>query len=394
MLFRWAIPERTIDQRSLPTIPAEIYLAILERLAPPGEKLSSEQMKTLTRFAGACKLFCYIALPRIYERVAFVGHVYYRHDDLSWREASWHRRIASREDLALWAAKCVKVCDFCGCNDSWSVGVFADRYTSILKHTINIRRLTFNMCLIENEHWRAMMALGALEELCIYRCEFAEVPQPTQTSHPVKISVPFVEFYQGDDVDASVAAEALDLGRLRSLKTDIGFAGLLNWPQDCILEKLHVSGIDYSSPEHQAILKPILRQTGQRVTELKLTFWERIFLPDFESHLRDTLPENSQNLRSLTLVVDGMTRDSIEARKMSSFICRYVGFSPTMEKLAIKYFSLFPSPRRRPQPPSPDHVQDVTLSTILPAFPKINYVEIYGTTLRLEGCSWVKFRAV
>lgn len=234
----------------------------------------------------------------------------------------------------------------------------------------------------------------------MYRCEFAEVPQPTQTSPSLKISVPFVEFYQGDDIDASVAAEALDLGRLRSLKTDIGFAGLLGWPQDCILEKLHVVGINYSNPEHQAILKPILRQTGQRVTELTLTFRDRIFLPEFESDLRDILPENSQNLRSLTLVVDGMTRDYVEARKMSSLICHYVGFSPTMERLAIKYFSIFPSPRwrgpgqtrSRSQPPSPGYVQDITLSTILPVFPKINYVEIYRTALRLEGCSWVKFR--
>ncbi|KAI6111456.1 hypothetical protein EDD16DRAFT_1208998 [Pisolithus croceorrhizus] len=413
MSFRWAVPERSVDHPSFPTLPVEIYLEILERLAPLGRKLSLEQTKTLTRFAGACKLFCHIALPRIYERVDLVGRVCYKPDDLSaLREASWFSRISAREDLALWTVKCVKECNLRGVvlpsSNSSAVGVFAERYTSIFNHTVNLRRLTFTNCLIENEHWRAMMTLGALEELCIYHCVFAEAPQTIQPNHPVKISVPSVEFYRDDDDstddNAGVAAEKLDLSRLRSLKTDVGFAELLNWPQDCILEQLHVSRISYSNPEHQAILKPILRQTGQRVAELKLAFLDRIFLPDFGNQLRDIIPDNSQNLRSFTLVVDAMTREHVEAREMSSLVCRYIGFSPTMERLVVTspkaltvpawWRGTAPGRRFTPaQPLSSDHVQDITLRIILPVFPEINYVEIYRTALRLEGCSWVKVRA-
>ncbi|KAI6111845.1 hypothetical protein EDD16DRAFT_1194576 [Pisolithus croceorrhizus] len=171
MSFRWAVPERSVDHPSFPTLPVEIYLEILERLAPLGRKLSLEQKKTLTRFSGACKLFCHIALPRIYERVDLVGREYYKHDDPSTlREASWFSRISAREDLALWTLKCVKECNLRGVvlrysNNSPAVSALAERYTSIFEHTINMRRLTLSNCLTENEHWRAMMCTGGVVHL-------------------------------------------------------------------------------------------------------------------------------------------------------------------------------------------------------------------------------------
>ncbi|KAI5994877.1 hypothetical protein EDC04DRAFT_3148030 [Pisolithus marmoratus] len=241
----------------------------------------------------------------------------YRRDNLSPRETSWNGRITAREDLALWAAKCVKECHFRGSLLKLGllrqVSIFMGCYAASLRHMTHISRLTFSRCLITDEYWRAIMTLGALQELCIDQCECecTETSQPTQTNHPVKIRVPSFQFYYGGD-SASVTAEVLDLGRLRFLKTDIEFVELLSWPQDCVLEQLHISGIDYASSEQQAILKPILRQAGRRVAELKLTFWERIFLPDYGNHLQNTLPENVQNLRSLILVIDAMTRDYVK----------------------------------------------------------------------------------
>ncbi|KAI6024236.1 hypothetical protein EDC04DRAFT_286828 [Pisolithus marmoratus] len=412
MLFECTMPELRVGNGSLQTIPVEIYLEIVGHLAPPGEKLSRQQTKTLTRFASACRLFCHIALPRIHERVDFVGHMNCRDDNLSSRETSWNDRIAAGEDLALWGAKCVKECHFRGLLSklglSWSVSLFIGCYAVSLGHMTHISRLTFARCLITDEYWRAIMALGALEELWIDQCEcereYTEISQPTQSSHPLKIRVPSFQFYEGYDGgdSASVTAELLDLGRLRFLKADIEFVELLNWPQDCILEQLHISRIDYASSEHQAILKPILRQAGQRMAELKLTFWERVFLPDYGNHLQNTLPDNVQNLRSLILVIDAMTRDHVNPREMSSLVCRCVGFSPTMERLVIKsLISSVPAwwrgtgqSRLAPSKPPPfDHVQDITLSTISPVFPKISYVEIYGTALHLKDGSWVKVRA-
>ncbi|KAI6024235.1 hypothetical protein EDC04DRAFT_2725756 [Pisolithus marmoratus] len=395
MLFQWTIPKRRVGHRSLPTIPAEIYLEILEYLAPPGEALSPEQTKTLTRLAGACKLFCHIALPRIYERVSIVGHVHYRHDNLlSSRGASLCGRIASREDLALWAAKCVRECNFrdwlLKSEGSWAVSMFAERYASSLRHMTNIRRLTFFECFITNKHWRAIMALGTLEELVFDRCGFAgtiQVKDGIQAAQPVKLGVPSIEFYEGG-AHHRIAAEAFDLGGLRSLKTDIPFAKLLDWPQDCILEQFHLREIDYKDPVHCSALKPILRQTGQSVTELKLSFYDGILLPNFGHYFQDSWPGNIRNLRSLTLVVDAMTRDWVEPCEMSSLVCRCVGFSLTMEKLIVQFHApYFPAWQ-----PSFNHLYDI-LPTVSAVFPRINYIEIYGTAIRLDGDSWVEVTA-
>ncbi|KIN98381.1 hypothetical protein M404DRAFT_1005361, partial [Pisolithus tinctorius Marx 270] len=378
-------PERHIGHRSLPTIPAEIYTEIFEYLAPPGKRLSAEQRKILTRVAGACKLLCHIALPRMYGHV----DVYWLDNLSSLRKHPLFGRIAAHEDLALWAAKCVRECKLHG----W-LSEPEGSWTSTLRHMPNLRRLMFVECFITNEHWHVIMALGALEELVLHGCHFTETLGPEgriQSNQPVKLRVPSVEFYRGCNFD-DVAAKTLDLGCLHSLKADIKFARLLDWPQDCILEQLHISGIDYSDTAHQTTLKSTLRGTGQWVADLKLSFCNRDFLPDFESHLQASLPETSQNLRSLMLVFDGTPRDCIQ---MSSIVCCYVGFSETMERLAMQYSTTGvaawwqgPSQICFARPQSYD-VQDIIQLIISKVFPNINYVEIYGTLLHLEGGSWV-----
>ncbi|KAI6001884.1 hypothetical protein EDD15DRAFT_2472598 [Pisolithus albus] len=320
MSFRWAIPERRVGHRTLPLIPPEIYLEILEHLAPPGEELSPEQTKTLTRVAGTCKLFCHIALPRIYERVNVVGNVYYRHDNVySNRGASLCGRIIAREDLALWAAKCVKECNvrnwISESEGSWAVSMFAERYASSLRRMTNIHRLTFFACFITNEHWRTLMVLGALKELVFDRCGFTGSIQLKDGTQPTKLRVPSIEVYQAG-AHYQVLAKVLDLGRLRSLKTDIPFAKSLDWPLDCALKQLHIRDIAYLMQGHRSTLNHILQRTARSVVELKLSLSEATQFPGFEDYFQGSLPDNFQNLRSLTLVVDSMTTDRLEPREV------------------------------------------------------------------------------
>lgn len=401
MSFRWAIPERRVGHRTLPLIPPEIYLEILEHLAPPGEELSPEQTKTLARVAGTCKLFCHIALPRIYERVNVVGSVYYRHDNVySNRGASLCGRIVAREDLALWAAKCVKECNvrnwLSNSEGSWAVSIFAERYASSLRRMTNIHRLTFFECLILNEHWRTIMALGALKELVFDRCQFTESIQLEDGTQPTKLRVPSIEVYEGG-AHEQVLAKVLDLGRLRSLKTDFPFAKSLDWPMDCTLKQLHLRDIAYNIREHHSTLRHILQRTARFVVELKLSFFEPTLFPKFEDYFEGSLPDNFQNLRSLTLVVDSMTKSRLEPREMSSLVCRCVGFCLTMERLTVQaHGSTSRRPRSNPLipgQPSPDYLRHDALPLISAAFPKINYVEIFGTAIHLQGGFWVDLPA-
>ncbi|KAI6111846.1 hypothetical protein EDD16DRAFT_1606353 [Pisolithus croceorrhizus] len=400
MSFRWAIPTHRVGHRSLPPFPLEIYLEILEHLAPPGQELSPEQTKTLTRVAGTCKFFCHIAIPRIYEHVSVVGSVYYRHDNAySNRGASLCGRIVAREDLALWAAKCVRECNFHNwlseSEESWAVSIFAERYASSLRYMTNIHRLTFSECFITNEHWRAIMELGGLEELVFDRCHFTETIQlgGTRINQPPKLRVSSIEVYEGD-FHSRVVAEVLDLGRLRSLKTDLSFAKFLDWPQDCALRQLHLDTW-YVNPEHRSTrstLRRFLQQTARFVVELKLSFLKPILL-EFKDYFQDSLPDNFQNLRSLTLIVNSITVDRLRPREMSDLICRCVGFSPTMESLTVQAH-VSDSMRLRfgplnPWQPSPDYLRQNALPLISAAFPNINYVEIYGGAIRLQGASWV-----
>lgn len=399
-MFRWTIPERRVGDRNLPTIPTEIYLEIFEHLAPSGEKLSVEQTKTLTRVSGSCKLFCHIALPRIFEHVDFVGLVYYRHDNLPFsRNISWCSRMAAGEDLALWGAECTRECNFrdwqLESEGSWAVNMFAKRFTSSLSHMTNLRRLTFTRCFITNNHWRAVMALRALGELAFDKCQFTETAQledGIHTNHPMNLRVPSIEFYEGG-AHAYVAARVFNLGHLRSLKTDLPFAVLLDWPQDYILEQLHLSQIKYSSPAHEFVLRATLRKIRQSVAELKLSFYDHMRLPDFEHYLQSNLSEIIQKLRSLTLVVDPNIRDYLQSHVKCPPLCFRVGFSESMEKLIVQsHAPCYPGGIRfvPPWQPSSDHLQQSTLPLILADFPNINYVEIYGTAIRLKGDSWVE----
>ncbi|KAI6126988.1 hypothetical protein F5141DRAFT_1084756 [Pisolithus sp. B1] len=368
MSFRWAtiqFQSARGGHRSLPPFPLEIYLEILEHLAPPGQELSPEQTKTLTRVAGTCKFFCHIAIPRIYEHVSVVGSVYYRHDNAySNRGASLCGRIVAREDLALWAAKCVRECNF----HNW-----------LLRYMTNIHRLTFSECFITNEHWRAIMALGGLEELVFDRCHFTETIQlgGTRINQPPKLRVSSIEVYEGD-FHSRVVTEVLDLGRLRSLKTDLSFAKFLDWPQDCALRQLHLDTW-YVNPEHRSTrstLRRFLQQTARFVVELKLSFLKPILL-EFKDYFQDSLPDNFQNLRSLTLIVDSITVDRLRPRE-SLTVQAHVS-----DSMRLRFGPL------NPWQPSPDYLRQNALPLISAAFPNINYVEIYGGAIRLQGASWV-----
>ncbi|EIW77501.1 hypothetical protein CONPUDRAFT_145861 [Coniophora puteana RWD-64-598 SS2] len=74
MEFKWSTPtRRSPTGQDLPIIPNEIYIAILESFVPSSRFPKTSEIRTLRSFAVACRFFCHLALPRMFERLLFDG---------------------------------------------------------------------------------------------------------------------------------------------------------------------------------------------------------------------------------------------------------------------------------------------------------------------------------
>ncbi|KIK46790.1 hypothetical protein CY34DRAFT_352508 [Suillus luteus UH-Slu-Lm8-n1] len=111
MIFSWSTPLRRNGQTDLPLIPNEIYLHIFECIAPADQPLSDQYVETFSALALVCRFFCSVALPRIFERVTFLG---YTDGDstLASRKTEWARQILSNTEPGKSLALYVKVCTF------------------------------------------------------------------------------------------------------------------------------------------------------------------------------------------------------------------------------------------------------------------------------------------
>ncbi|KAF9233054.1 hypothetical protein BU15DRAFT_16440, partial [Melanogaster broomeanus] len=107
-------PERRAGDRNLPIIPNEIYLLILEDIAPTSGRLSPEQVDIFINLSLVCRFFGNLCLPRVFEYVEFAGFgdqtPLAARADFASRGLALCEHIAAKEPLALALAECVKVC--------------------------------------------------------------------------------------------------------------------------------------------------------------------------------------------------------------------------------------------------------------------------------------------
>ncbi|KAF8836872.1 hypothetical protein BDN67DRAFT_973634 [Paxillus ammoniavirescens] len=114
-LFEWSAPEHRAGDRHLSIIPNEIFLIILEHIAPTSTRLSSEQLLTsgLSSLSRVCRFFSNLCLPRIFQYSWFfsapVGNNASHMGSRAWILC---QHMAAKQPLARPPTQCVKVCRF------------------------------------------------------------------------------------------------------------------------------------------------------------------------------------------------------------------------------------------------------------------------------------------
>ncbi|KAI9462072.1 hypothetical protein HD554DRAFT_1470050 [Boletus coccyginus] len=188
-LFKLSTPERRLASEKanqiLPIIPNEIYLCILELIAPATDCLTPEQCKTCAHLSGVCRFFANFCLPRVFEFIEFSGPLFddaltpqHCHDAVyeTTRETVLCTQIAAKQPLALALAKRVMTCHFTNFRRyRWSQELDdTDKllYHAGMSHMRNIRELAFFQCFVDAGQWDAIAALPSLEALGFRACRF------------------------------------------------------------------------------------------------------------------------------------------------------------------------------------------------------------------------------
>ncbi|KIJ19329.1 hypothetical protein PAXINDRAFT_96730 [Paxillus involutus ATCC 200175] len=300
-LIQWTTPERRTGDRILPIIPNEIYLIILEHIAPASTKPSPEQLLTFSKLSRICRFFYNIYLPRIFEYLELSGSIF-SGDPLPAHEAHMASRgwilcqqIATKQPLALYLAQFVKACHFTdwafGSAGSLGAQMFLESYISGMARMKNIRELHFSDFPVKKAHWDAIKNLESLEELSFTYCDFVDGPADVDPGKRLKVKVSCLQVYECGY--SHQLAAALDVRHLRTLTTDMN----IDWLSETTLTELSVNDGEFCGPGNNGRLRRILSEMPQSIQVLTLPVYDR---PDIEL-FGDPLWKNRPLLRSLTL---------------------------------------------------------------------------------------------
>ncbi|KAH7886783.1 hypothetical protein F5I97DRAFT_1870198, partial [Phlebopus sp. FC_14] len=364
-------------------IPVDIYLVIFDYISPSRGRPDDEEIKILAKMAAVCRLFGQIALPRIFEYAHFSGAMMESKSSAHLNRLC--RSIVAGEKLAQVIALCVEVCHFTDfeMKDTflWGMSMFSELYASGMAYMKNIHQLKFLHSFVRKEHWEAIMNMEALEEVVFDACEFYEGPSPSRGGQVPQFRVSRLEVLRCLGIDYVVPA--VDSRSLRFLKTDIDFARRIIWHRESILEELYIEGermVDRSAAE-LPVLPPTLAQIPPSVIVLSLRIpgkdeeiksLSRLCVWDIVPGLREFKLEvvrekHEPDISAYTVIAS--IRGCWRHEGLQSFVLHYVG--------------------NNGRPPETERVKTLIRDTFSNAFPNINFVDIYGTALRLVGRKWV-----
>ncbi|KAG2148953.1 hypothetical protein DEU56DRAFT_909245 [Suillus clintonianus] len=382
MVFSWSTPLRQNGQTSLPLIPNEIYLAIFECIAPTNEPLSEQNIQTFSALAIVCRFFCSVALPRVFERVAFSGNSSGNSSTINRAEASrktkWAKQIVANTEPSKSIALYVKECTF----DSWSTNKdqqwvlfpFATLYCQAMARMSNIRKVVITKSFVKKEHWDAMAELKQLDDLKFSYCSFIEDPP---------------------DKELTVrTVTLLDLG-----DSPIPFTRALRPIATTVLRSLEINEVEVVQKlvafRHLAIDNLIVERQIFDIEELLHVFR---LLPDLESiscTLRRkemvspliatfSLKKLFTRLRSFTIVGSGCYwLERHDMAKLLSALCDGPGTLPSLEELHIHI------PLGGAAGETFFVISDLLNRTIIPAFPNLRYIYAGNDNyLHLEEGNW------
>ncbi|KAG2157367.1 hypothetical protein DEU56DRAFT_764284 [Suillus clintonianus] len=382
MVFSWSTPLRQNGHTSLPLIPNEIYLAIIECIAPTNEPLSKQNIRTFSALALVCRFFCSVALPRVFERVAFSGNSSGNSSTINRAEASrktnWARQIVANAEPSKSIALYVKECTF----NSWSTNKdhqwvlfpFATLYCQAMARMSNIRKVVIIGSFVKKEHWDAMAELKQLDDLKFSHCSFIEDPPDKEltvrTVTLLDLGDSPIPFTRALRPIATTVLRSLEINEVEVVQKLVAFRQLAidNLIVDRqifdIEELLHVFRL---LPDLESISCTLRRK--EMVSPLIATL---------------SLKKLFTRLRSFTIVGSGCYwLERHDMAKLLSALCDGPGTLPSLEELHIHiatggatgetFFA----------------ISDLLNGTIIPAFPNLRYIYAgHGTYLHLEEGNW------
>ncbi|KIJ19319.1 hypothetical protein PAXINDRAFT_7813 [Paxillus involutus ATCC 200175] len=390
-LFEWSTPERRARDRDLPIIPNEIHLIIFEYIAPTSTRLSPKQILTLSNLFRVCRFFANLCFPRIFECLEFTPCIFVDNipparcndaDRMASRARILCQQIAAKEPLALFLSQCVKICHFTDwkdANESWcTVHTLSQLCISGMAHMKNIRKLQFFRSFVKKAHWDAITTLGSLEELVFTRCNFVDGPADVDPGKRLKVKVPCLLVYGCDSGLQPWAV--IDARHVRTLTMDLTFADQVDWISETALIELHVFDYSMDMASHMRVGR-ILRQIPQFIQVLRLP--TDTFTDMDESLFEDPAWKKMPLLRSLTLDEAGRS-SGMPLMTVVREICEGVRVLKCLQSFTLSAWG----------PPhlfvgvSPVEVRR-TIQERLNDIPALNFVDIYGTTVRLVDGEWI-----
>ncbi|KAF8885394.1 hypothetical protein CPB84DRAFT_1788403 [Gymnopilus junonius] len=176
-VLHWSSPIRKCGEKILSPIPNEIYFEIFHHVKSrvPSLRLHPFVKRDLWNMALACRFFCSVALPLVFERLVFVGH---RNEaSASQNHASFCRSILKRDATAIMMAQNVKSCAF----SSWYLSereedmewIFRELFSIYSKGVgfmTNIREISLFLTPVTKELIKTLTDLPHLESLSLTAC--------------------------------------------------------------------------------------------------------------------------------------------------------------------------------------------------------------------------------
>ncbi|KAG0709290.1 hypothetical protein DFH29DRAFT_870274 [Suillus ampliporus] len=381
MDFSWSTPLRRSGQTSLPLIPNEIYLAIFECMAPTGQALTEQHVKTFSALALVCRFFCSIALPRVFECVAFSGNTNGNRAQAS-RKTLWAKQIVANTEPAKSIALYVKECTFVSWDlrqeVQWVLIPFAKLYCQAMARMSNIRKVVFYMSFVNKHHWQAMAELNQLEALEFRVCSFVEDPPDQELSVRTVVLLHAVASTTFT-ASTNFSLRSIATSAMRTLETDnVETVRKLVAFRQLALENLVFHQRFFNM---EPLLDVFQHLPGLESVAFGLT--KQAAASPLISAL--SLKKLFPRLRSLTVKGAGFTMRRHDMEMLVSALCDGPGTLPSLEELNFFFFT---ASGAGGSIATLDIVSDRLNGTIIPAFPNVRCIRALGGFISLEEGDW------
>lgn len=259
----------------LQPVPNEIYLEIFDYFETSDTMFPPECRRILARLALVCRLFCSIALPRIFASLDIFGAPAKETEDLPPNNAKFCSAIVRKQEPAATLAGYVKECNFMDWSnkEDWANAGFLKMYGQAMTRMSNLEKLSFMVVDIDRHLLKTICGLKRLTSLSFFLCTFSKDIDDASINKlpPLKLKVFSFTGSNGNPKLFQRIIDTTDLVEFRSTQWDITEKILVKFEEDSPLESLDL---------FQAIDEPVLWRAIERTKKLKTILLASLSLHD------------------------------------------------------------------------------------------------------------------